>query len=98
MFESIPGGMFGNFEGIKTKGKLRLCVNFDLDMHQPDSLKFDATLTGKDFSIVKYGVTDFRKINGTFSYTAYVNDMPSAPLRSALKIHLTPHLKLFPHT
>ncbi|HNW68919.1 MAG TPA: biosynthetic peptidoglycan transglycosylase [Bacteroidales bacterium] len=76
MFESIPGGMFGNFEGIKTKGKLRLCVNFDLDMHQPDSLKFDATLTGKDFSIVKYGVTDFRKINGTFSYTAYVNDMP----------------------
>jgi len=76
MFESLPGGMFGNFEGIKTKGKLRLYVNFELDMRQPDSLKFDATLTGKDFSIVKYGVTDFRKINGMFSYTAYVNEMP----------------------
>jgi hypothetical protein len=76
MFESLPGGMFGNFEGIKTKGKLKLYVNFELDMRQPDSLKFDATLTGKDFSIVKYGVTDFRKINGTFSYTAYVNEMP----------------------
>jgi len=76
MFESMPGGMFGNFEGIKTKGKLRLYVYFELDMRQPDSLKFDATLTGKDFSIVKYGVTDFRKINGTFNYTAYVNEMP----------------------
>ena len=76
MFESLPDGMFGNFKGIKTKGKLRLNVDFDLDMRQPDSLKFDATLTGKDFSVIKYGVTDFRKINGTFSYTPYVNDMP----------------------
>ncbi len=76
LFESLPAGMFANFEGIKTKGKLRLFVYFDLDMRQPDSLKFNATLTGKDFTIVKYGVTDFRKINGTFSHTAYVNVLP----------------------
>ncbi len=71
LFESLPAGMFHNFEGIKTQGQLRLYVNFDLDMQQPDSLKFDATLTGKDFWVTKYGVTDFRKIGGTFSYTAY---------------------------
>ncbi|HOY30754.1 MAG TPA: transglycosylase domain-containing protein [Bacteroidales bacterium] len=76
LFESLPGGMFGNFAGIKTKGKLRLSVNFDLDMHQPDSLRFDATLTGKDFQIIKYGATDFRMINGSFSHTAYVNGLP----------------------
>lgn len=71
LFESLPVGLFNNFEGIRTKGSLRLYVNFDLDMLQPDSLKFDASLTGKDFSIVEYGVTDYRKINGTFSYTVY---------------------------
>jgi hypothetical protein len=71
LFESLPTGLFNNFEGIRTKGNLRLFAYFDLDMQQPDSLKFDASLTGEDFSIVKYGVTDFRKINGTFSYTAY---------------------------
>jgi len=76
LFESLPSGMFGNFAGIKTKGTLRLSVNFDLDMHQPDSLKFDATLAGKDFEIIKYGATDFRKINGSFSHTAYVNGLP----------------------
>jgi len=71
LFESLPVGLFSNFEGIKTKGNLRFHVYFDLDMQQPDELKFDASLTGEDFSVVKYGVTDFRKINGTFSYTAY---------------------------
>ncbi len=76
LFESLPGGMFANFAGFRTKGKLRLSVNFDLDMHQPDSLKFDATLTGNDFRIIKYGATDFRMINGSFSHTAYVNGMP----------------------
>ncbi|HNZ42114.1 MAG TPA: biosynthetic peptidoglycan transglycosylase [Bacteroidales bacterium] len=75
-FESLPGGMFGNFAGIKTEGKLRLAVNFDIDMRQPDSLRFDATLTGKDFHIIKYGATDFRMINGSFSHTAYVNGLP----------------------
>ncbi len=76
LFESLPGGMFHNFEDIKTQGKLRLYVNFDLDMQQPDSLKFDATLSGKNFSVIKYGVTDFRKIGGTFSYTAYEHGAP----------------------
>lgn len=71
LFESLPNGLFSNFDGIKTKGKLQLKVLFDLDMEQPDSLKFSATLSGKDFSVLKWGITDFRKINGTFSYTVY---------------------------
>lgn len=76
LFESLPSGIFENFEGIKTTGKLRLYVYFDLDMRQPDSLKFEASLTGKYFRVIKYGATDFRKINSTFSHTAYVNGMP----------------------
>lgn len=71
LFESLPGGLFNNFEGIKTNGKLKLQALFDLDMQNPEDLKFEASLSGKDFSVEKYGVTDFRKISGTFSYTAY---------------------------
>ncbi len=71
LFESLPNGLFSNFEGIKTKGKLRLNVFFELNMQQPDSLKFKASLTGNKFSVVKWGITDFRKINGTFNYSVY---------------------------
>jgi hypothetical protein len=100
LFESLPTGMFHNFDGMKTQGKLKLYVNFDLDMQQPDSLKFDATLSGKDFSVISYGVTDFRKIAGTFSYTAYEHGIaartfevgPENPMYTPLEA-ISPYLK-----
>ena len=45
-------------------------------MKQPDSLKFDISLNGKDFKVIKYGVTDFAMINGPFTFTAYENGQP----------------------
>ncbi len=75
-FSSLPDGLFTNFEGIKTEGNLKLFIDFFVDMKQPDSLKFDMSLTGKDFKVTKYGVTDFAMINGPFTFTAYENDNP----------------------
>ena len=75
-FSSLPSGLFTNFEGIKTSGRLRLHIDFFVDMKQPDSLKFDASLSGKDFKVLKYGVTDFAMINGPFTFTAYENGNP----------------------
>ena len=75
-FESLPAGLFTNFEGIKTSGRLKLFVDFYIDMKLPDSLKFNAGLSGKDFKVVKYGTTDFTKINGPFTFTAYENGNP----------------------
>jgi len=75
-FESLPSGLFTNFEGIKTSGLLKLFVDFYVDMILPDSLKFNAGLSGKDFKVVKYGVTDFTKINGAFTFTAYEKGKP----------------------
>jgi hypothetical protein len=72
-FSSLPDGLFTNFEGIKTEGKLKLFVDFFVDMKQPDSLSFDASLTGKHFKVTKYGVTDFALINAPFTFTAYEN-------------------------
>lgn len=75
-FSSLPSGLFTNFEGMKTSGMLRLHVNFFVDMKQPDSLKFDASLSGKNFKVLKYGVTDFAMISGPFTFTAYENGNP----------------------
>jgi hypothetical protein len=75
-FSSLPSGLFTNFEGMKTSGMLRLHVDFFVDMKQPDSLKFDANLSGIDFKVLKYGVTDFAMINGPFTFTAYEDGNP----------------------
>lgn len=70
-FTSLPTGLFTNFNGIKTSGNLKLDVDFFVDMSEPDSLEFNAGLIGKDFKIVKYGETDFSKINDTFIHRVY---------------------------
>ena len=70
-FESLPEGLFNNFKGIQTDGNLTFHLFFKLDLNLPDSLKFESDLTSKNFKIIKYGETDFRKINGSFEYTAY---------------------------
>jgi hypothetical protein len=70
-FESLPSGLFTNFEGIKTNGDLKLSVDFFVDMKLPDSLKFDASFTESDFKVNNFGVTDFSMINKPFTYTAY---------------------------
>jgi len=75
-FSSLPSGLFTNFEGMKTSGMLRLHVNFFVDMKQPDSLTFDASLSGKNFKVLKYGVTDFAMISGPFTFTAYEKGNP----------------------
>lgn len=76
LFESLPAGLFTNFEGIKTSGELKLSVNFFVDMGLPDSLKFDASFTGKDFKLIKCGVTDLSIMSQPFTYTAYEGDTP----------------------
>lgn len=72
-FESLPQGLFTDLAGIKVKGRLSFLLNFDLNIAQPDSLKFTAWLKSRDFSIVKFGNTDFRMINRDFQYSAYEN-------------------------
>ncbi len=70
-FESLPQGLFTDLAGIKVKGHMSFLLNFDLNPALPDSLKFTSWLKSKDFSIVKFGNTDFRLINGDFQYSAY---------------------------
>lgn len=70
-FESLPQSLFDNLAGLKVKGRLSFLLDFDLHTNEPDSLKFISWLKPEGFAILKYGNTDFRKINSDFQYTAY---------------------------
>lgn len=70
-FNSLPDGLFSNFNGIKVQGKLSLKSEFKLDMGKIDSLYFHSELNDDGFKIIQFGETNFAKMNGPFLYTAY---------------------------
>lgn len=76
LFSSLPKGLFGNLEGIKTEGNLSYHFLLDIDFNRLDSIKLESELKGKDFRISGYGHTDLRKMNEEFLYTAYEQGNP----------------------
>ena len=76
LLTAFPQGLFESLEGLQVKGKIKYDLNFYLDSSEPDSLKFNSTLTPFGFKIVKWGKTDLQKINNTFVYTPYEYGKP----------------------
>ncbi len=76
LFQSLPKGLFTNLEGMQTKGDLSYNLNFFVDIDHPDSIILESDLKRYSFSIAKYGLTNFTKINEPFLYTAYVKGEP----------------------
>ena len=76
IFDSFPLGFFESLEGIKVQGKLKYNLDFYLDSAYPDSVKFSSTLTPTNFKVLKFGKTDFQKINTEFVYTPYEYGKP----------------------
>jgi hypothetical protein len=70
-FNSLPDGMFTSLKGIQAEGILKYNLNFSVDIDNPDSLFFDTRLTSEGFNVIKYGIDDYRMINGSFRYQAY---------------------------
>lgn len=71
LFSSLPDGLFKNLEGIETSGNLSYHLFFDVDMSQIDSLRFHSSMKKNGFKILKYGKTNFARMNGPFVYNAY---------------------------
>jgi hypothetical protein len=78
LFKSLPKGLFNNFEKMETKGNLEYQMRFSVDLGCPDSVRFYSNLDSKGFSITKYGVTDFRLMNGSFFHEVYENGFLAA--------------------
>lgn len=76
VLNAFPQGLFESLEGLQVKGKIKYDLNFYLDSSEPDSLKFNSTLTPYNFKIVKWGKTDLQKVNQTFVYTPYEYGKP----------------------
>ena len=76
VLNAFPEGLFESLDGLQVKGKIKYDLNFYLDSKNPDSLKFNSTLTPFGFKIVKWGKLNLQKINEPFIYTPYEYGKP----------------------
>ncbi|GAB3914902.1 transglycosylase domain-containing protein [Mucilaginibacter boryungensis] len=79
MFDSFPGGTFETLQGIQVAGKLNYKLKLYLDSSNPKDVQFDSRLDKDGFKIIKYGRTNFSKLNGTFIDTPYVKGKAMPP-------------------
>ncbi len=91
LFSSLPIGLFGNLQGIRTHGELAYHFLFDVDFSRLDSLKLESDLKARNFHIERFGQTNLNKMSGEFEYTAYENGQPvrSFPIGPSWE-HFTP--------
>jgi hypothetical protein len=79
IFDSFPQGTFESLKGIQVAGKLNYKLNFLLNTATPKDVVFDSRLDKDNFKIVRYGKTDFSKLNGSFVDTPYVKGKAMPP-------------------
>lgn len=71
--ESLPKGLFSNFEGMQAQGSFDYQLDFEFNKNKPDALIFESKITKDQFKILKYGEADLSKLNGEFVYNAIEN-------------------------
>jgi hypothetical protein len=76
VLNAFPKGLFESLEGLQVSGKVRYDLSFYLNSSQPDSVKFNSSLTPINFKILKWGKTNLQKINKDFVYTPYERGKP----------------------
>lgn len=70
-FNSLPTGIFDEVRGTQGTGTLRYRLSASLDMANVDSLHFDSSLRGRNFSLTRFGEEDLNKLNMPFLQTVY---------------------------
>ncbi|RYE39617.1 MAG: penicillin-binding protein, partial [Sphingobacteriales bacterium] len=76
VLNSFPQGVFESLEGLQVAGRFSYALDFYLDSSIPDSVQFNSTLTPVNFKILKWGKTNFQRINSDFVYTPYEYGKP----------------------
>jgi len=77
IFNAFPVGLFESLEGIKTQGNLKYDLHFYLDSSKPDDVIFNSSLKPSgDFKILRFGKTNFQKINASFTYIPFEKGKP----------------------
>jgi len=70
---SLPTGLFSNFEGMEAEGTFNYSLDFVYNKNKPRALVFESTLNKKDLKILKYGEANLSKLNTQFTYRAVDN-------------------------
>lgn len=77
-FASLPGGMFGQLDGLQTEGELTYAFDLYIDENDLDKTVLRSRLTADRFRIIQYGKTDLRMMNGSFLHQVYEDDRLAA--------------------
>ncbi|HEU0137512.1 MAG TPA: transglycosylase domain-containing protein [Flavobacterium sp.] len=95
--ESLPQGLFTNFEGMVAQGEFDYHLNIVYNKNKPRALVFNSKLNQNNLKIIKYGAANLSKINSSFTYRAIENGRPQrAILVSPENINYTPLASISP--
>lgn len=73
---SLPKGLFTNFEGMEAKGTFSYDLDFKYNKNKPRELVFESGMKKDSLKIVKYGNADLGKLNTAFEYRAIEKGKP----------------------
>lgn len=77
---SLPRGLFTNFEGMEAEGTFSYDLEFKFNKNKPGALVFDSNLKKDGLKILKYGAADLAKLNTQFTYRAIDNGRAQRPV------------------
>lgn len=70
-FDAIPKGLFDQLDGVQVDGDIQYDMDFEVDLNDPDQLKFNSKIDDSSLKIVKWGRADIAALNQPFIYEAY---------------------------
>jgi hypothetical protein len=77
---SLPDGLFTNFQGMEADGTFDYYLDFQYNINKPKELVFDSKLKKKNLKITKYGTANLNKLNSEFVYRAIIEDVLQRPV------------------
>ena len=77
---SLPDGLFTNFQGMQAQGNFDYKLNFQFNKNKPDQLVFDSNINKENLEIIKYGEANLTKLNGEFIYRAIIDNVLQRPV------------------
>lgn len=77
---SLPDGLFTNFQGMQAQGNFDYKLNFQFNKNKPDQLVFDSNINKENLKIIKYGEANLTKLNGEFIYRAIIDNVLQRPV------------------
>ena len=77
---SLPDGLFTNFQGMQAQGNFDYKLNFQFNKNKPDQLVFDSNIKKENLKIIKYGEANLTKLNGEFIYRAIIDNVLQRPV------------------